>query len=58
MTAKPLAASAVVVAMLLGGCSSAPAPPQDLARDLAGKVGVDGMYAHLRKLAQIGRAHV
>jgi Zn-dependent M28 family amino/carboxypeptidase len=57
MIAKPLAASAVVVAMLLGGCSSAPAPPQDLARDLAGKVGVDGMYAHLRKLAQIADAN-
>ena len=44
-------------ALLLGGCSSAPAPPQDLARDLADKVGVDGMYVHLRKLQEIADAN-
>ena len=53
----PLAGVAVVVAMLLGGCSSEPSPPQDLARDLSGKVGVDGMYVHLRKLAEIAGAN-
>ena len=55
--AKPLAGAAVVFAMLLGGCSSAPTPPQDLARDLSGKVGVDGMYAHLRKFQEIADAN-
>ncbi len=52
-----MAGAAVVVAMLLGGCSSAPSPPQDLARDLADKVGVDGMYVHLRKLQEIADAN-
>src|SRR5690242_21903990 len=51
--AMPSAAAAVVVAMLLGGCSSPPPPSHDLARDLSGKVGVDGMYVHLRKLQEI-----
>ena len=57
MTAKPLAGAAVAIAMLLGGCSSAPAPPQDVARDLADRVGVDGMYVHLRKLQEIADAN-
>jgi Zn-dependent M28 family amino/carboxypeptidase len=43
--------------MLLGGCSSAPAPLQDPARDLAQRVKVDGMYAHLRKLQEIADAN-
>ena len=53
----PLAGAAVVIATLLGGCSSAPSPPQDVARDLADKVGVDGMYVHLRKLQEIADAN-
>ena len=53
----PLAGAAVVIATLLGGCSSAPAPPQDVAPDLADKVGVDGMYVHLRKLQEIADAN-
>ena len=67
MTAKPseprlrrhqgMAGAVVAFAMLLGGCSSAPAPPQDLARDLADRVGVDGMYVHLRKLNEIADAN-
>ncbi len=52
-----LASAAVVVAMLIGGCSSPPPPARDLARDLAGKVGVDGMYVHLRKLQEIADAN-
>ncbi len=50
-------AGAAVMAMLFGGCSSAPAPSQDLARELSGKVGVDGMYVHLRKLQEIADAN-
>jgi Zn-dependent M28 family amino/carboxypeptidase len=55
--AMPMAAAAVVVAMLLGGCSSPPPPSHDLARDLSGKVAVDGMYVHLRKLQEIADAN-
>lgn len=55
---QALAGAVVVVAMLLGGCSSAPPPPsQNLARDLADRVGVDGMYVHLRKLQEIADAN-
>ncbi|RDH77354.1 peptidase M28 [Mycolicibacterium moriokaense] len=43
--------------MALGGCSSPPAPPKDPARDLADRVGVDGMYVHLRKLQEIADAN-
>ncbi|MDT5101421.1 MAG: hypothetical protein QOC76_5158 [Mycobacterium sp.] len=50
-------AGAVVVAMLLGGCSSAPQPSRNLARELADKIGVDGMYVHLRKLQEIADAN-
>ena len=52
-SAMPVAGAALVVAMLLGGCSSAPPPSQNLARDLSGKVGADGMYVHLRRLQEI-----
>jgi hypothetical protein len=55
--ATPLAGAAVVVAVLLGGCSSAPAPSRDLAKNLAGNVSVDGMYVHLRKLQDIADAN-
>ena len=57
MTARPLAGAMLAVAVLLGGCSSAPAPAKDLARDLANKVTVDGMYVHLRKLQEIADAN-
>ena len=52
-SAMPVAGAALVVAMLLGGCSSAPPPSHNLARDLSGKVGADGMYVHLRRLQEI-----
>ena len=41
---QALAGAAVAVALLLGGCSSAPPPSEDIARDLADRVGTDGMY--------------
>jgi Zn-dependent M28 family amino/carboxypeptidase len=50
-------AVAAVVGLLLGGCSSPPAPPQDLARDLSHKVGVDAMFVHLRRLQEIADAN-
>ncbi len=53
----PVAGVALVLATLLGACSSAPAPSQDLARELSGKVGVDGIYTHLRKLQEIADAN-
>ncbi len=53
LSAAGVAGAAIVVAVLLGGCSSATQPSQDLARDLSRKVGVDGMYGHLRKLQEI-----
>jgi hypothetical protein len=54
-----LAAVAGVLAVLTS-CSSGEhtsGPTTDVARDLAGKVSVDGMYTHLRKLAQIADAN-
>ncbi|MGY4654267.1 Zn-dependent M28 family amino/carboxypeptidase [Mycobacterium sp. URHB0021] len=48
----------VVVAMALTSCSSKEtSTPPDLARELAGKVSVDGMYAHLRKLQEVADAN-
>jgi len=48
-------AAVVAVLALLTSCSSEPdpGPSADLARELAGKVTADGMYAHLRTLAEI-----
>jgi Zn-dependent M28 family amino/carboxypeptidase len=54
------AAAAAVVAAVLAACTSAHsavAPAQDLGRELAGKVSVDGMLVHLRKLQQIAGAN-
>ena len=53
-------AAVVVVIAALTSCSSAEVPmsePSDFARDLADKVTVDGMYAHLRKLQEIADAN-
>ena len=47
-------------AVVVAACSSPPQAPQpsaDPARELAGKVTVDGMYAHLHKLADIATAN-
>ncbi|MDT5077927.1 MAG: hypothetical protein QOJ80_2564 [Mycobacterium sp.] len=54
------AALVAAVALALAGCSSAPpssAPAADPARELASKVTVDGVYSHLRKLADIAAAN-
>lgn len=50
-------AVSVAFAVLVGGCLSAPQPVADLGRDLADKIGVDGMFGHLRKLAEIADAN-
>ena len=53
-------AAVVVVIAALTSCSSSEGPmsePSDFARDLAGKVTVDGVYAHLRKLQEIADAN-
>jgi Zn-dependent M28 family amino/carboxypeptidase len=53
------AAVAVVIATLTS-CSSSESPvsePADFARELARKVTVDGMYAHLRELQEIADAN-
>ncbi len=47
----------LVSVVLVGGCSSAPQRSADLGRDLADKVGVDAMFGHLRKLAEIADAN-
>ena len=64
MTALPkssrTAAAAAIVAAVLAACTSAhspPAPTGDLGRELAGKVSVDGMLVHLRKLQEIADAN-
>lgn len=58
MTTK--SAVATVVIAMLTSCSStdgAESMPADFARDLAGKVTVDSMYSHLRKLQEIADAN-
>lgn len=59
MTAAPmrLAAAMLLGGALLLGCSRQPAPSPDLAHDLTGKVTVDGMFVHLRKLQAIADAN-
>jgi Zn-dependent M28 family amino/carboxypeptidase len=54
---RAVAGATVVAALLLGGCSPAPQPSKDLARDLADRVGVDAMFVHLRKLQAIADAN-
>ncbi|MGH3675476.1 MAG: M28 family peptidase [Mycobacterium sp.] len=51
------AAAVLIIATVLGACSSAPPPAPDLADEVAGKVTVDGMYTHLRKLQEIADAN-
>lgn len=56
-----LAATLVLVGVLLAGCSSrrsgAPATAPDLGRGLAGKVTVDRMFTHVRALQDIANAN-
>lgn len=51
------AASLAVVGLLAACTSGSPPPAPDLGPDLAGKVTVDGVYAHLVKLQEIADAH-
>ncbi len=51
---------ALACLVLVSACSSAqhpPAPVTDPARELSGKVTVDGMFGHLQKLADIAAAN-
>lgn len=59
MTAAPmrLACTVLAAATIAAGCSREPAATVDLARDLAGKVTVDAMFVHLRKLQEIADAN-
>ncbi|WP_448470080.1 M28 family metallopeptidase [Mycolicibacterium sp. XJ870] len=50
--------AALVVAVVVAGCSSPSAPPAtELPRDLAGRITVDAMFAHLRKFQEIADAN-
>ncbi|HJT92713.1 MAG TPA: M28 family peptidase, partial [Mycobacterium sp.] len=58
MTVKWAAAVAIVMALTSCTSSEAPAPqPAEFAGELSGKVAVDGMYTHLRKLQEIADAN-
>jgi Peptidase family M28/PA domain len=62
MMNRGAAAAAMLVAVLLAACSTTQqaasvSPPRDLGRELAGKVTVDAMFAHLRKLQDIAKAN-
>jgi Zn-dependent M28 family amino/carboxypeptidase len=51
-------AAAALIAMIgLASCSTDSAPAADVATDLAGKLSVDGMFAHLRKFQDIANAN-
>ncbi|MCV7290885.1 M28 family peptidase [Mycolicibacterium wolinskyi] len=51
-------AAAALAATVAAGCSSAPTPPPtELPHDLAQRITVDGMFAHLRKFAEIADAN-
>ena len=56
-TAMRVAGAAHVVATMPGACSPSPSPWQNLARELAGKIGVDGMSAQLGRLQEIADAN-
>nr|WP_199177935.1 M20/M25/M40 family metallo-hydrolase [Mycobacterium sp. QGD 101] len=49
--------AATLAVALLAACSSGQPGEPDLARDLAGRITVDGIYTHLQKLADIADAH-
>jgi Zn-dependent M28 family amino/carboxypeptidase len=52
-----VAAVSVVSALTSCSPSDSGGPPPDLAADLAGKVGADGMYTHLQELQKIADAN-
>lgn len=55
MTARRLAA--VLLAVALAGCSAQSSPKAVEPQELAGKITVDAMFAHLRKLQEIADSH-
>lgn len=55
MTARRLAA--VLLAVALAGCSAQSSPKAFEPQELAGKITVDAMFAHLRKLQEIADSH-
>jgi Zn-dependent M28 family amino/carboxypeptidase len=58
MTVKWAAAVIIITALTSCSTSEVPAPrPAEFAGELAGKVAVDGMYTHLRKLQEIADAN-
>jgi Zn-dependent M28 family amino/carboxypeptidase len=57
MTMKWAAAAFIAVTALASCSSTDAAPASDFARGLAGKMSVDGMYAHLRKFQEIADAN-
>jgi len=54
--ARPLTA-AVLLGAALAGCSPQPSPKAVDPQELAGKITVDAMYTHLRKLQEIADTH-
>lgn len=55
MTARRLAA--ILLGAALAGCSAQPSPEALDPQELAGKITIDAMYTHLRKLQEIADAH-
>lgn len=55
MTQRRLAA--ILLGLTLAGCSAQPAPEPVDPHDLAGRVTVDAMFGHLRKLQEIADDH-
>ncbi|MDF3336521.1 M28 family metallopeptidase [Mycolicibacterium septicum] len=55
MTARRLAA--LLVGAALAGCSAQPSPKAFEPQELAGKITVDAMFTHLRKLQEIADSH-
>ncbi|MFN6544147.1 M28 family metallopeptidase [Mycolicibacterium nivoides] len=55
MTARRLAA--LLLGAALAGCSAQPSPKAVEPQELAGKITVDAMFTHLRKLQEIADSH-
>lgn len=54
---RPRWAVAVAVAALVTACSSPPPPRTDLADELAARIGIEAVYAHLEALQDIADRH-
>lgn len=55
MTARRLAV--ILLGVALAGCSAQPSPKAVEPQELAGKITVDNMFTHLRKLQEIADSH-